>query len=33
MEFSEEYLDAYYEELPQLTRAYVLCKEEDVQGI
>ena len=33
VEFSEEYLDCYYEELPQLTRVYVLCREDELGGI
>ena len=28
VEFSEEYLECYYEEMPQLTRVYVFCRED-----
>jgi hypothetical protein len=31
--FSCEFLDCYYEEMPQLTRVYLICKEEEVNTI
>ena len=31
--FSQEYLDCYFLEMPQLTRLYIVCREEELSRV